>query len=193
MMECGVEVAILYFWLGDLDERSCDRFLVVVVANASLKCQKGLLFVAIWHLQQASIVLQLAAPCLKLRQFGQIFLAFLQFPQRVVYLQSGQQYFAAELALFRIECRSQSGKSVCCQSLSLQKQRIGEQNLWIILFCPENKLVVLLGLFVLSLCFVELCPIHVQIQKIRIFVNACSQSCQGLAWHFQVFCCNRSK
>ena len=66
MIECRVKIAILYFGFGDLDQRPCDRFFMIVVANASLKCQKGLLFVAVCHLQQPSIVFQLAVLCLKL-------------------------------------------------------------------------------------------------------------------------------
>ena len=81
MVKCRVEISILYFGLGDLDKSSSHRFSMIIVANTFLKCQKGLLLVTIEHLQQSSIILHLAAVCLKLRQLWQVLLAFLDLPQ----------------------------------------------------------------------------------------------------------------
>ena len=81
MIKCRVEISIFYLGLGDLDKSSSHRFSMIIVANTFLKCQKGLLLVTIGHLQQSSIILHLAAVCLKLTQLWQVLLAFLELAQ----------------------------------------------------------------------------------------------------------------
>lgn len=132
-----VEIPVLYFRLGDLNQGPAHCLLGVVGPNAPLEGQQGSLLVQLGHLHQSLVVVHLAVVALDLLQLCDVLLALLQPPVLVV-----------DLYPLDEDLREESAGAVCVEGRAQHREAVGVLAQRLVAQCAvqEDLGVVLLGL-----------------------------------------------